>query len=425
MADDSGPSGDQNVTAIAALCEHAGKLWSFFEGMLSRVVHCDDRDMLDSVLQELGKPYGYQWPSKTAISFCARQAVKLWEEHNKDSRLADPVHFANYFWTEFQKERKELLDRVDALYPLAVRECHTHGHLTLQAHKAVKDLVDLLHELAIVNEWDDWSGKRNTVSNAILEAKVFAEEPPGRKTMAWNDYRPVPAIDSRSPEGIAYANWCRAQRPPRPRPPYPVMPLDPTCDEPSQDLPEKLIDVVCLIQLVLPEFDPTKNPDGWDDVAEVIRGTGRSAAEVADMSYREIAAFFRVNAGRLRGIAEPNAQNPADPRSLDAMPPDLLKQCRAEVLVFLDQMKAFSEHEPCSIDTIADDLFDGKRRTCDRRIAWLKKEGYIETTDGRRGGAWLTETGRELAAKIPHERIENAELMEFQKLRHNSATFVA
>lgn len=72
-------------------------------------------------------------------------------------------------------------------------------------------------------------------------------------------------------------------------PAWPVRPLDrycTQCGEPSLEL-------VGLIQKVLPDFDPEADRRGWFDVAEVVRRTGRPAAEVEAMGHDELVAFFR------------------------------------------------------------------------------------------------------------------------------------
>lgn len=72
-------------------------------------------------------------------------------------------------------------------------------------------------------------------------------------------------------------------------PAWPVRPLDRHCTQYG----EPSLELLVLIREVLPDFDPERHPRGWLDVAELVRRTGRPAAEVEAMGHDELIAFFR------------------------------------------------------------------------------------------------------------------------------------
>ena len=169
----------QPTGAIAALCDHAGEVWSFFAQVLGqRPIVRDERGRRELQAQLRGLLRGsYSWWSETALEFCTRSAVKTSEACKQAGAPFDAADFATALWNEFQEERKAILDRVESLYAPAVHQCHVHGDLTLTAHDAVRHLVDLLRGLWVVAEWDDWSERSSGVSNAIHEARVWAGPP--------------------------------------------------------------------------------------------------------------------------------------------------------------------------------------------------------------------------------------------------------
>ena len=72
-------------------------------------------------------------------------------------------------------------------------------------------------------------------------------------------------------------------------PAWPVRPLDPFCTTYS----EPSIELAVLIRKLLPNFDPESDRRGWLEVAELVRRSGRPAAEVQAMGHDELVAFFR------------------------------------------------------------------------------------------------------------------------------------
>jgi hypothetical protein len=72
-------------------------------------------------------------------------------------------------------------------------------------------------------------------------------------------------------------------------PAWPVRPLDRHCTQYG----EPSLELLVLIREVLPDFDPERDPRGWLDVVELVRRTGRPAAEVEAMGHDELVAFFR------------------------------------------------------------------------------------------------------------------------------------
>jgi hypothetical protein len=91
-------------------------------------------------------------------------------------------------------------------------------------------------------------------------------------------------------------------------PAWPVRPLDRHCTQYG----EPSLELVVLIRKVLPDFDPEADRRGWLDVAEVVRRTGRPAAEVEAMGHDELVAFFRHEVfERRRSPAEDGRTPPA------------------------------------------------------------------------------------------------------------------
>jgi hypothetical protein len=84
------------------------------------------------------------------------------------------------------------------------------------------------------------------------------------------------------------------------RPAFPVLPLDPWCIVPADLSPEDRAEIVRLVRLVQTDFDPERDPRGWDAVADLVRGQGRPWDEARQMDYRQLAAFFRVRHGQLK-----------------------------------------------------------------------------------------------------------------------------
>ena len=89
-------------------------------------------------------------------------------------------------------------------------------------------------------------------------------------------------------------------RTPPERPAFPEHPLDPSCVVAATLSANVKTEVVRLVRLVQPDFDPEKDPRGWDSVAELVWGSGRPAGEVRQMGYGELDAFFRVRHGQLK-----------------------------------------------------------------------------------------------------------------------------
>lgn len=169
----------QPTGAIAALCDHAGEVWSFFAQVLGqRPLVRDERARHDLQAQLRGLPRGScSWRSETALGFCVRAAAKASEDFEKAGAPFDAADCATALWNGFQEERNAILERVESLYPPAVHECHVHGDLTRTAHDAVRQLVEMLRGLWGAVEWDDWSERSSGVSNAIHEARVWAVPP--------------------------------------------------------------------------------------------------------------------------------------------------------------------------------------------------------------------------------------------------------
>lgn len=126
--------------------------------------------------------------------------------------------------------------------------------------------------------------------------------------------------------------------PARTRPPFPRRPLDPSCVDVADLSADQKAEVVRLVRLVQTDFDPEKDPRGWDAVAELVRGSGRPADEVRRMGYDELAAFFRVRHGQLKiqlgGTIETNTPSIVSaeiPRSPAAPPPAGIVLGRADL----------------------------------------------------------------------------------------------
>jgi hypothetical protein len=106
------------------------------------------------------------------------------------------------------------------------------------------------------------------------------------------------------------------------RPAFPLRPLDLGCVKPATLSAEDCAEVVRLVRLVQTDFDPERDPRGWESVADIVRGAGRTPDEVRQMDYRELAAFFRVNHEaqkiRLGGTIETNTPSIV---SYNAAPP--------------------------------------------------------------------------------------------------------
>ena len=78
------------------------------------------------------------------------------------------------------------------------------------------------------------------------------------------------------------------------RPAWPVRPLDLTCMEATTPRP----DVLERIQRILPTFSPENNSLAWCSVIALVGAVGRSADEVRQMGYDELASLLDVHGQR-------------------------------------------------------------------------------------------------------------------------------
>lgn len=142
------------------------------------------------------------------------------------------------------------------------------------------------------------------------------------------DRRPIAGVE-RPPEGgrpvVVYG---AAQE----RPAFPLRPLDLDCVKPATLCAEDRAEVVRLVRLVQTDFDPERDPRGWESVADIVRGAGRTPDEVRQMDYRELAAFFRVNheAQKIRLFGAIETTTPSIVSYNAAPPPETTPKPRGE-----------------------------------------------------------------------------------------------
>lgn len=105
------------------------------------------------------------------------------------------------------------------------------------------------------------------------------------------DRRPIAGVERPPEGGRPVVIYGAAQE----RPAFPLRPLDLDCVKPATLSAEGRAEVIQLVRLVQTDFDPERDPRGWESVADIVRGAGRTPDEVRQMDYRELAAFFRVN----------------------------------------------------------------------------------------------------------------------------------
>jgi hypothetical protein len=84
------------------------------------------------------------------------------------------------------------------------------------------------------------------------------------------------------------------------RPAFPTRPLEPTCAIDADLALEQRDEIVRLVRLVQTDFDPDKDPNGWDSVAVLVRGVGYSDEEIRKMGYSQLSAIFRTSAAQIR-----------------------------------------------------------------------------------------------------------------------------
>lgn len=111
-----------------------------------------------------------------------------------------------------------------------------------------------------------------------------------------SERRKIIEMEAPRPDGRCVVSY----GPARSRPPFPKRPLNPASVEPAELSDADKAEVVRLVCLVQTDFDPERDPRGWDAVAELVRGSGRPVDEVRQMGYEELAAFFRVRHGQLK-----------------------------------------------------------------------------------------------------------------------------
>jgi hypothetical protein len=76
--------------------------------------------------------------------------------------------------------------------------------------------------------------------------------------------------------------------------------LDPSSVD-LADLPtDQKAEVVRLVRLVQTDFDPERDPRGWDSVAVLVRGVGYGDEEIRKMGYPQLLAIFRTSAAQMR-----------------------------------------------------------------------------------------------------------------------------
>lgn len=88
--------------------------------------------------------------------------------------------------------------------------------------------------------------------------------------------------------------------PTRTRPPFPRRPLNPSSVDPADLSADQKAEVVGLVRLVQTDFDPEKDPNGWDSVAVLVRGVGYGDEEIRKMGYPQLLAIFRTSAAQMR-----------------------------------------------------------------------------------------------------------------------------
>lgn len=86
----------------------------------------------------------------------------------------------------------------------------------------------------------------------------------------------------------------------RTRPPFPRRPLNPASVDAADISADQMAEVVRLVRLVQTDFDPEKDPRGWDSVAVLVRGVGYGDEEIRRMDYEQLAAIFRTSAAQMR-----------------------------------------------------------------------------------------------------------------------------
>jgi hypothetical protein len=117
--------------------------------------------------------------------------------------------------------------------------------------------------------------------------------------------------------------------------------------------------------------------DGW--IAEIL---ANGALLTDDPTFRRFTDGLRRHVERL--LPQP-AETAVSDRQRD-------------ILQVLFEKKAFDIDHRMTTDAIRDEVEDNERGKCDsfkRPIANLKGRGLIDTKDGRNGGCWLTDAGRE------------------------------
>jgi len=89
--------------------------------------------------------------------------------------------------------------------------------------------------------------------------------------------------------------------PARTRPPFPRRPLNPSSVDSADLSAEQKAEVVGLVRLVQTDFDPEKDPNGWDSVAVLVRGVvNYGDEEICKMDYPQLSAVFRTSAAQMR-----------------------------------------------------------------------------------------------------------------------------
>ena len=89
-------------------------------------------------------------------------------------------------------------------------------------------------------------------------------------------------------------------RTPPERPAFPEHPLDPSCVVAATLSANVKTEVVRLVRLVQTDFDPEKDPNGWDSVAVLVRGVSYGDEEIRKMGYPQLLAIFRTSAAQMR-----------------------------------------------------------------------------------------------------------------------------
>lgn len=111
-----------------------------------------------------------------------------------------------------------------------------------------------------------------------------------------SERRAIVRMEGPRPDGRCVVSY----GPARSRPPFPKRPLNPASVEPADLSEADKAEIVRLVRLVQTDFDPERDPRGWDSVAVLVRGVGYGDEEIRKMDYLQLQAVFRTSAAQMR-----------------------------------------------------------------------------------------------------------------------------